>query len=84
MNAIGIAVLVVGIITTLIGGIRFLLAAFEEGVWWGLGVLFVPVVPPIFLILRFGEAWRPALTFVAGFALILVGSFLRAAATVHI
>jgi Na+-translocating ferredoxin:NAD+ oxidoreductase RnfE subunit len=82
MNAIGIIVLVIGVITTLIGCVSFVIAAFEEGVWWGLGVLFFPIVSPIFLILRFGDAWRPALTFVIGFAIVLLGDFLRAAAPV--
>ena len=82
MSTIGTGVLVIGVITTLIGGIRFVIAAFEEGVWWGLGVLFFPIVSPIFLILRFGDAWRAALNFVIGFALVLLGSFLRAAAQV--
>lgn len=82
MNTIGVIVLIIGVITTLIGGVRFVIAAFEEGVWWGLAVLFLPIVSPIFLILRFGDAWRPALTSVIGFAMVLLGSFLRAAAQV--
>ncbi len=79
MNALGIAVIVVGVITTLVGGIKFIIAAFEENMWWGLGVLFFPIISPVFLIIRFGDAWRPALTYVIGMALVLLGVFLRAA-----
>ena len=38
--------LVIGIITTVVGGIGFLIAAFEESVWWGLGVLFFGIMRP--------------------------------------
>ena len=80
MNIIGIIILVVGVIITIVGGARFAIAAFEESVWWGLGVLFFPIVPPIFLILHFEDAWRPALNFVIGFVLVLLSTLLRFAA----
>jgi len=80
MNTLGFVILVIGLITTLIGGIRFIIVAFEEGFWWGIAVLFFPIVSPVFLILRFGDAWRPALNFVIGFALVLLGSLLRGVA----
>lgn len=74
---IGIIVLVIGVIITIVGGARFVITAFEESVWWGLGVLFFPIVSPIFLILHFGDSWRPALHFVIGFVLVLLGTLLR-------
>ncbi|MDT8301934.1 MAG: hypothetical protein RQ760_10660 [Sedimentisphaerales bacterium] len=80
MNIIGIIILVVGLIITIVGGARFAIAAFEESVWWGLGVLLLPIVWPIFLILHFDDAWRPALNFVIGFVLVLLGTGLRFAA----
>jgi len=80
MNMIGIIVLVVGVITTIVGGARFAIAAFEESVWWGLGVLLLPIISPIFLILHFDDSWRPALNFVVGFVLVLLGTGLRYAA----
>jgi hypothetical protein len=80
MNMIGIIVLVIGAIITIVGGARFAIVAFEESVWWGLGVLFFPIVSPVFLILHFDDAWRPALNFVIGFILVLLGTFLRFAA----
>ena len=80
MNIIGIIILVIGIIITIVGGARFAIAAFEESVWWGLGVLWFPIVWPIFLILHFDDAWRPALNFVIGFVLVLLGTLVRFAA----
>jgi hypothetical protein len=80
MNIIGIIILAIGVIIIIVGGARFAIAAFEESVWWGLGVLFFPIVWPIFLILHFDDAWRPALNFVIGFVLVLLGTFLRFAA----
>lgn len=77
---IGIIVLVIGVIITIVGGARFVIGAFEESVWWGLGVLLLPIVSPIFLILHFNDAWRPALNFVIGFVLVLLGTLLRFAA----
>jgi divalent metal cation (Fe/Co/Zn/Cd) transporter len=80
MNIIGIIILVVGVIITIAGGARFVIAAFEESVWWGLGVLLFPIVSPIFLILHFSDAWRGALNFMIGFILVLLSTWLRFAA----
>lgn len=77
MGTIGIIVLVIGVIITIAGGVSFVIAAFEESAWWGLGVLFLPIISPIFLILHFSDAWRPALKFVIGFILVLLGTLLR-------
>jgi len=79
MNMIGIIILVVGVIITIVGVASFAIIAFEESVWWGLGVL-LPIVSPIFLILHFSDSWRPALNFVIGFVLVLLGTLLRFAA----
>jgi len=80
VNIIGIIILVVGVIVTIVGGARFVIAAFEESAWWGLVVLLLPIVSPIFLILHFSDAWRPALNFVIGFVLVLLSTLLRFAA----
>ena len=80
MNVIGIIVLVAGVIITIVGGARFVIAAFEESVWWGFGVLLLPIVSPVFLILHFSDSWRPAVNFAVGFVLVLLGTYLRFAA----
>ncbi len=78
MVALGYVLTVIGIITTVVGGIRFLIAAFEEGVWWGLGVLFFGIMTPIFLIVRFREAWPSTRTSLIGIGFVAAGTFLRA------
>lgn len=77
MVVLGYFLTVIGIITTVVGSIRFLIAAFEEGVWWGLGVLFFGIMTPIFLIFRFREAWPSTRTSMIGIALVAAGTYLR-------
>ena len=77
MVALGWILLVTGIITTVVGGIRFLIAAFEESLWWGLGVLLFGIMTPVFLIFRFKEAWPSTRTSLIGIALVAAGSFLQ-------
>ncbi|MEI7900905.1 MAG: hypothetical protein WCK89_11675 [bacterium] len=48
MEEAGILLLVVGGITFIVGGIKFLIAAFSVSVWWGMGVLFLPVIALVF------------------------------------
>lgn len=78
MVALVYVLTVIGIITAVVGGVRFLIASFEEGVWWGLGVLFFGIMTPIFLIFRFRQAWPSTRTSLIGIALIAAGSFLQA------
>jgi hypothetical protein len=78
MMVLSYVLIVIGIITTVVGGVRFLIAAFEEGVWWGLGVLLFGIMTPIFLIFRFREAWPSTRTSLIGIALVAAGSFLQA------
>ena len=80
MNIIGIIILVIGVIITIVGGASFVIAAFEESILWGLVVLLFPVMSPIFLVLHFSDSWRPALKFLIGLVVILLGTLLRVAA----
>lgn len=63
-----------GLVLLVIGGIWFILAAFREGILWGLGVLFVPFVSLIFLILGWPEAKRPFFLQLTGLGLILLAA----------
>ena len=51
--------LVFGVILSVIGGIWFLIVAFQESVLWGLGCMFVPFVSLIFLITHWRDAAKP-------------------------
>jgi hypothetical protein len=66
MEVIGLILMVVGIIVAIIGGIWFLIVAFQESVLWGLGCLFFSPVSLIFLIMHWDEAGKPFLVQLAG------------------
>lgn len=50
-----------GFIGVLIGGIWFIVVAFQESALWGLGVLFIPFVSLIFLVVHWDKAGKPFL-----------------------
>ena len=68
----------------LLGWIAFLVVAFREGILWGLGVLFLPLVSLIFLVLlqltkAIGEGGliRPELAaWLPGFLFAIIGGYL--------
>ena len=66
MEVIGMILFFVGAIVAGIGGIWFLIAAFQESVLWGLGCLFLGPVSLIFLILHWDTAGKPFLVQLAG------------------
>jgi hypothetical protein len=60
VDALGALFLLVGLLMLLIGGVWFVIAAFQENILWGLGVvLCVPFVHLAFLILVWARARRP-------------------------
>ena len=66
MQIIGTILLALGGITCLVGGIWFLVVAFQESVLWGLGCLLVPFVAIIFLIMHSDKALKPFLVQLVG------------------
>ena len=66
MEVIGMILFFVGAIVAFIGGIWFLIAAFQESVLWGLGCIFLGPVSLIFLILHWDAAGKPFLVQLAG------------------
>ncbi len=73
MEVIGMMLFGVGLIMGLIGGIWFLVVAFQENVLWGLGCLFVPFVSLIFLIMHCDKAGKPFLIQLAGVVPMVAG-----------
>lgn len=51
--------IVVGVVVILVCDIFFIIAAFAESILWGLGVLFVPLVPIIFLVFYWDRVRKP-------------------------
>lgn len=63
----------VGAVVSIIGGLVFLVTAFNVNLLWGLGCFFVPGVSLIFLILNWDVAKRPFILSLIGTALMLAG-----------
>ena len=72
MEILGLTLSVIGAIVSLIGGIWFLVVAFRQSVWWGLGCLFIPFVSLVFLIMHWRDAAKPFFVSLLGTVLIIV------------
>ena len=66
MIFLGYFLLVVGVLVSLYGEVRFLVVAYHRNLWWFFGCLFVPLVDCLFLCLNFRVTIKP-------FALSLLG-----------
>jgi hypothetical protein len=79
VDTLGALSIWLGFLLVLLGAVFFVIAAFRESILWGLGVLFVPFVPLVFLILEWPSAKRPFFWQLWGLALIFLGAFVLAA-----
>lgn len=75
MEALGGLLAMGGCLLLLAGAVFFIIAAFREGILWGLGVLFVPFVSLIFLILAWPRARNSFYLQLYGVAAILIAAF---------
>mgnify|MGYP003376251988 CR=1 FL=1 len=73
LTLLGTALVLVGLLLVLIGALMFLVAAFREGLLWGLGVLFVPPLPLVFLIVHWSKARDAFFLKLWGIALLVLG-----------
>ena len=80
MGIAATALIAIGGIIMLIGGIWLLVVAFQESILWGLGSLFVPFVGLIFAIMHWEKAGKPFLISLGGFVLYAVGAGVAAMA----
>ena len=64
------------------GGIWFLVTAFRQSIWWGLGCLFIPIFQLIFLFVHWSEAKKPFLLQLAAFVVFLM-CFIISPQTLH-
>jgi hypothetical protein len=76
VELLGGLMLLLGIGLVLVGYVYFLVVAFSESILWGLGVLFVPVVPLVFLIVNWSVAKRPFFWQLWGLVFMLAAVFL--------
>ena len=63
----------IGVFVIVVGFVYFVVQAFRTSLLWGLGVLFVPFVPLIFLIAEWDVAKRPFFWKLYGLAILMVG-----------
>lgn len=64
------ALFILGVVVNLVGGILLLVAAFKESVLWGLGCLFLPIVPLIFTVTHWSQARVAFLVSGSGFVML--------------
>ncbi len=69
----GMVLMILGILIAIVGGIWFLVVAFQESILWGLGCIFVPFVSLVFLVMHWQVAKKPFLIQMLGTALMIVG-----------
>lgn len=74
MEIVGAVAMWIGLVLMVVGAIWFLVAAFQEGILWGLGVLLLPVVWIVFLVLHWGRAKDPFFLQLYGIAAVLLGA----------
>jgi len=84
MNAIGTLLVLLGWLIALVGLIMLLIAAFKEHILWGLGCLFIPIVPLIFVIVNWDKAKNAFFTWIAGILVVILGAALGASAYPHL
>ncbi len=63
-----------GWVIVILGGIGFLISAFQTSILWGLGCLILSPVSLIFLILYWHDAKNPFLLQLMGISIVLLGS----------
>jgi hypothetical protein len=75
LATIGLIAMWLGFGLLLLGGLFFIVAAFRESILWGLAVLFLPVVPLIFLVLHWQRAKGPFFIQLYGLGFVLLAVF---------
>ena len=72
METVGMIIWGIGGLVAFIGFIWFLVVAFRQTIWWGLGSLFIPIVALIFLIMHWGDAAKPFFVWLIGAVIMIV------------
>lgn len=75
LATIGVIAMWAGLLTMLVGAVLFIISAFREGILWGLAVMFLPIVPLIFLIVHWHRAKGAFFIQLYGFLAVLLGVF---------
>jgi len=75
LATLGVLAMWAGFLLMLVGGVFFIIAAFRTGILWGLAVMFLPIVPLIFLIVHWHRAKGPFFLQLWGIAFVLLAVF---------
>ena len=75
LATLGVVAMWAGLLLLLVGSLFFIIAAFREGILWGLAVMVLPIVPLIFLIVHWHRAKGPFFVQLYGLAAVLLGVF---------
>jgi hypothetical protein len=73
MDVLATLLLFAGGLLVLAGVLWFLAVAFEEGFWWGLGCLFIPVVAVAYLVINWPRQRKAFFVALAGKLVALAG-----------
>ena len=73
MGILGDIILWSGLLMFVCGAFQFLVVSFQEGVWWGLGVLLIPLFELVFLFTHWNVAAKPFFLVIGGVALAAAG-----------
>lgn len=76
MEIFAFVLLGIAVIINVYYGILILIKAFQVSVWWGLGSLFVPFVPMIFIIVHWQVVKDPFLKNLLTFPFMIAGALL--------
>ena len=76
LNALGGLAMAAGLIMILLGAVMFIVAAFQESILWGIGVLVFPVLQLVFLVVNWSRAKGPFFMQLYGIAFVLIAVFL--------
>ena len=73
MECLASVVVIAGFAALVIGAIWLIVLAFQQGIGWGLAVLFIPLVSLVFGVLYWSITRTAMLCHIAGIVLVLLG-----------
>lgn len=81
MSAIGYLLCAAGILTAILGELRFLAIVFRQGPGWLLSCLLLPFAGSIFFLFNIRTTLKPVAIQLAGLAILLLGCYLAGPVT---
>lgn len=76
MDAIGIGLLILGLLANSVCGIWIIIIAFQRHIGWGLAVLFVPIASLVYVCMDWNRAAKPFLINLVAVVMMVSGFFM--------